>query len=165
MIPLFIGFTAANMLGLLTAALLGYAQSASHPASYYHPLAGALATLLCVAVHCVVFTYFIATAKWVQHAVSVKHLDPSLVAPTRSFKAQALPAALLAMTTVFLTAVIGAATYNYGLRPLWHHALAWIALAMNVLAALLEYRAVRRNGSLIDQILARIASLDLKSTP
>src|SRR5437588_3816391 len=32
----------------------------------------ALAAILCVAVHCIVATYFMATAKWAQHAVSVK---------------------------------------------------------------------------------------------
>jgi hypothetical protein len=156
MIPLFVGLTAANLLGLLIAVALGYSSDLRES---YHQLAGTLATLLCIAVHCIVFTYFIATAKWVQHAVSVKHLNPALTAPTRSFKLQALPAALLAMTTVFLAAVIGAATMSYGLRPIWHHTLAWIALAMNVIAAIAEYRAIRRNGALIDDILDQIRRL------
>jgi hypothetical protein len=153
MIPLFIGLTAANLLGLLIAVALGYSPNLRGP---WHQLAGTLATLLCVAAHCIVFTYFIATAKWVQHAVSVKHLDPTLTAPTRSFKLQALPAALLAMITVFLAAVIGAATVGYDLAPMWHHALAWVALATNLIAAVAEYRAIRRNGALIDHILETI---------
>src|SRR5438128_2543259 len=125
MIPLFLSLTLFNLLFLAAAAALGYGVMLGHrDLAAYHQLAGALATFVCCGVHCVVFTYFIATAKWVQHAVSVKQLDPSLVAPTRSFKAQAFPAALLAMAVVFVTAVIGAATFSYGLRPLVHHALA-----------------------------------------
>jgi hypothetical protein len=121
-----------------------------------HILAGALSTLVCVGVHCVVFTYFIATAKWVQHAVLVKQLDASLAAPTRSFKMQAFPAALLAMAVVFVTAMLGAARDNYGIPRVWHHTFAIAALVVNVVVAIIEHRAIARNGRLIDSILARI---------
>jgi hypothetical protein len=112
-----------------------------------------------VAVHCVVFTYFIATAKWVQHAVSVKQLDPSIAAPTRSFKAQAFPAALGAMAIVFVTAVTGAATFSgYVRSTALHHGLAVASLVVNALVALVELRAIARNGRLIDGILARVTA-------
>src|SRR3954463_5476586 len=124
MIPLFVGLTIFNLLSLSIAAALGYAVMLGGPRyGSYHQLTGVLATIACCAVHCIVFTYFIATAKWVQHAIDVKHLDQSLAAPTRSFKSQAFPAALLAMTIVFITAVVGVATISYGLRPIWHHVL------------------------------------------
>src|SRR5688572_31476284 len=105
MIPLFLGLTLVNLLCLGTATALGYMSLGDGGESKgAHILAGALAALVCVGVHCVVFTYFIATAKWIQHAVLVKRLDPALVEPTRSFKLQAFPAALLAMAMVFATA-------------------------------------------------------------
>jgi hypothetical protein len=120
-----------------------------------HILAGTLATLVCCGVHCVVFTYFIATAKWVQHAIAVKNLDASLAAPTRSFKRHAFPAALAAMSMVFVAAVLGAARDNYATPRWWHHAAAIAALAVNLVVAVLEYRAIARNGRLIDTVLAR----------
>ena len=157
MIPLFIGLTLVNLLGLCAAGALGYASKAGYGVGPWHILAGAMAALTCCAVHCVVFTYFVATAKWVQHAVMVKQLDPSLSAPTRSFKAQAFPAALLAIAIVFLTAFAGAAADNYhGRWHAWHHALAIASLTTNLLAAFVEYRAIDRNGRLIDGVLARI---------
>ena len=157
MIPLFIGLTAANLLALAAAAALGYAVQAGHPLSPWHILVGALAALCCCAVHCVVFTYFAATAKWVRHAISVKRLDPELAAPTRSFKAQAFPAAVLAMAVVFATAVLGAAADNYhGRWPGLHHALALLSVAVNAAVAFVEYRAIERNGRLIDQVLERV---------
>jgi hypothetical protein len=158
MIPLFLGLTCANLLALTLALILGYFVK-SDPTSWgtYHQLAGVLAAMTCMAVHCIVFTYFVATAKWAQHAVSVKQLDPALTAPTRSFKAQAFPAALLAMTVVFVTAVAGAATFSgYFRSPLVHHVLAWVSVGVNVVVAWIEYRAVARNGALIDTILAQI---------
>ena len=157
MIPLFLGLTLVNLLCLGTATALGYMSLGDAGESKgMHILAGALGTLVCVGVHCVVFTYFIATAKWVQHAVLVKRLDASLAAPTRSFKMQAFPAALAAMSIVFATAVLGAARDNYGIPRVWHHSFAIASLAVNLIVAAIEYRAIARNGRLIDSILARI---------
>ena len=159
MIPLFLGLTLVNLLCLGTATALGYMSLGDAGQSKgMHILAGALGTLVCVGVHCVVFTYFIATAKWVQHAVAVKHLDASLTAPTRSFKMQAFPAALAAMAIVFVTAILGAARDNYVIPRVWHHSFAIASLAVNVVVAAIEYRAIARNGRLIDSILARINS-------
>lgn len=161
MIPLFVGLTLVNLLALAAAGALGYAAKAGYAVSPWHILAGALAALVCVAVHCVVFTYFAATAKWVRHAVVVKGLDPALVGPTRSFKAQAFPAALLAMTTTFVAAVAGAGADNF--RGGWvaaHHWLAVGTLVVNLLVALVEYRAISRNGRLIDGILERVNSAE-----
>jgi hypothetical protein len=78
MIPLFLGLTAFNLLALSVATTLGYGVSFGRNWASYHQLAGALAAIACCGVHCVVFTYFIATAKWIQHAVTVKKLDPAL---------------------------------------------------------------------------------------
>jgi hypothetical protein len=157
MIPLFLGLTLVNLLGLATAGALGYASKSGYALGSWHVLAGALAAIVCCAVHCVVFTYFAATAKWVQHAIAVKHLDPALAAPTRSFKAQAFPAALLAMAATFLAAVAGAGADNFeGAWSRWHHALAIAAVAVNLLAAAVEFRAIARNGRLIDGVLEKV---------
>src|SRR3954465_9771930 len=113
MTVLFLILTIINLLCLLGTAVLGYGTAVTADWSGYHQLAGALATICCCAVHCVVFTYFIATAKWIQHAVSVKNLSTEHIGPTRSFKAQAFPAALLAMASVFAAAVVGVITFSY----------------------------------------------------
>ena len=159
MIPLFVGLTLVNLLGLAAAAALGYAAKGGYAVGPWHVLSGALAALACCGVHCVVFTYFAATAKWVQHAIEVKRLDPLLAAPTRSFKAQAFPAAVLAMASTFFAAVLGAGADNYqGAWPLWHHGSAVGAFVVNLLVAGVEYRAIARNGRLIDGVLDRVAA-------
>src|SRR2546423_13619379 len=156
MILLFAGLPAANLICLCLAGALGYIGKSHPDLRQWHQLTGAIAALICCGVHCIVFTYFIATAKWLQHAVMVKHLDTEVITPTRSFKAQALPAALAAIASVVLTVFIGAATLSYEFRGTAHHVLAVIALLINILAAVFEYRAIRRNGSLIDRVLAMI---------
>ena len=155
---LFVILTIINLLCLLGTAVLGYGNSVAPEWGSYHQLAGALATICCCAVHCVVFTYFIATAKWVRHAVLVKQLDESFAAPTRSFKAQAFPAALAAIAAVFAAAVFGAATDNRLIPTPWHHAAAIVSFGVNLAAAAMEYVAIGRNGRLIDRILTEVAS-------
>jgi hypothetical protein len=166
MLPLFIGLTLVNLLCLGVTTALGYMilRTGAETRSM-HILAGALTTFVCCGVHCIVFTYFIATAKWIQHAVMVKQLDEAFVRPTRSFKRQAFPAALLAMAAVFATAVLGAARDNYAIPRGWHHASAIAALAVNLLVAVLEFHAIRGNSHLIDRILATIARQDQRLTP
>jgi hypothetical protein len=159
MIPLFLGLTAVNLIGLTVSAVLGYLSMSRTSIGGMHFLVGALSVIVCCAVHCVVFTYFIATAKWLQHAIVVKRLDPELLQATRSFKAQAFPAAIGAMGIVFLAAVFGAATQNYGISITYHHLLAVIALAVNILATIMEFTAIRRNGRLIDDVLARASAV------
>jgi MFS family permease len=161
MVSLFLGLTVANVVGLVAALVLGYVARGDEGWRGYHLLAGVLAALLCIGVHCVVFTYFIATAKWVRHAVEVKHLDESLIAPTRSFKVMAFPAALLAMLAVFAAACLGAAHDAYGLARAWHHLAALGAVVVNVTAAAVELRAIGRNGRLIDDVLARVGVAEL----
>ena len=157
MISLFLGLTIANLVGLLGAAALGYVAAGRPEWRGYHLLAGTLAALLCVGVHCVVFTYFVATAKWVRHAIDVRGLDAALAAPMRSFKAMAFPAALVCMASVFVTACLGAARDAYGTSGVWHHVMALCSIAANVGGAMVEYHAIVRNGRLIDGVLARIA--------
>ena len=53
----------------------------------------------------------------------------------------------------------GAAADNYhGAAGTWHHALVLIALAVNAIAAVIEYRAIVRNGRLIDGVLELLKS-------
>ena len=151
MIPLFLGLTLVNLICLSLATVLGFFRPGP-----MHVLFGALAALVCVGVHCVVFTYFIATAKWAQHAIAVKKLDEALARPTRSFKMQAFPAAVCAMGTTFAAAMLGAALDNRMGSKQLHLWAAWAAVAVNLIVAIIEYRAISRNGRLIDSILERI---------
>jgi len=151
MIILFLGLTLANLFCLIATAAVGYAGL-----SPLHRLFGALAGIVCCGVHCVVFTYFIATGRWIAHAIWVKQLDPTLAAPTRPLRKGAFAAALSAITLAIATAIVGAAVDNQYLSPPWHQVLAIVLLAANVAAAFVEYHAIRGNGIVIDGILARI---------
>ncbi len=62
MLALFLSLTAFNLLCLALCAALGYAVGGT-ASGQWHQLAGVASIMICCAVHCVVFTYFIATAR------------------------------------------------------------------------------------------------------
>ena len=157
MIPLFIGLTLVNLLTFAVAGAIGYLGQRGYDVRGWHILAGALAGIVSCGVHCFVFTYFVATAKWIQHAVQVKNLAPALVSPTRSFKAQAFPAAMLAIIVSLIAVFSGAARDTHMISRAAHHSITIAAFVINIAVAAIEYRAIARNGRLIDTILARIA--------
>jgi hypothetical protein len=121
-----------------------------------HRLFGALAAIVCCAVHCVVFTYFVATGKWVAHAILVKGLEPKMAEPIGPLRRGAFAAALSVIALAIATAIVGAAVDNQYLSPAWHQILAIALLAGNVAAAWVEYGAIRDNGVVIDTILGQI---------
>ena len=62
------------------------------------------------------------------------------------------------MASVFAAACLGAARDALGTNAAWHHVFALCAIAVNVGGAAVEYRAIMRNGRLIDDVLARIGT-------
>jgi hypothetical protein len=151
MTVLFLGLMLANLVCLIGTAVVGYAGL-----MHWHRVFGALAAIVCCGVHCVVFTYFIATGKWIEHAILVKGLEPRIVEPTRPLRRGAFAAALSVIALTITTAIVGAAVDNQYLSPAWHHLLAMGLLAGNLVGAVVEYRCIRDNGAVIDGILARI---------
>src|SRR4051812_6538495 len=141
MILLFLGLMLANIGFLIATAVLGYASAGAS-----HRLFGALAAIVCCGVHCVVFTYFIATGKWVAHAILIKGLDPAVALPIRMFPKAAFVAALSIISLAIATAIVGAAVDNQYLSPPWHHIMAMVLLAGNFLAAAVEFQAIKGNG-------------------
>ena len=151
MTVLFLGLMLANFFCLIATAVVGYAGL-----MHWHRVFGALATIVCCGVHCVVFTYFIATGKWIEHAILVKGLEPRIAEPTRPLRRGAFAAALSVIALAIATAIVGAAVDNQYLSAVWHHVLAMGLLVANGVGAIVEYRCIRENGIVIDGLLARI---------
>jgi hypothetical protein len=151
MTVLFLGLMLANFVCLIGTAVAGYGG-----VMHWHRVFGALAAMVCCGVHCVVFTYFIATGKWIEQAILVKKLDPGIAAPTRPLRNRAFAAALSVIVVAIATAIVGAAVDNQYLSPAWHHVMAVVLLAGNVGAGVVEYRCIGDNGMIIGGILKRI---------
>ena len=121
---------------------------------FYLGLFSAIGTLL---VHCLIFTYFLGTGRWVKE-VGLAYALPDAPLPklTRELKRKTFPAALFAMLFAIATVAAGAGaqlqTWPWGL----HATLAGLTLLVNGWAFVIEYRAVRTNGGVIDQVLVEV---------
>lgn len=162
MIPLFLGLHAANL--LLLGLVFGMGLMVIDPASqrptwlYHYHLAGGIAAGLMVALaHVSVYTYFMATSKWLQAASEKCGLDAARhVAPALGRKRVALWTAMAAIAVTMLTMFAGAGA-DRTIRPLWpaeaHLLLGALAIAVNVVCSIAEYRLIKRQGALMDETL------------
>ena len=173
MTTLFLGLTAANLIALLIAFALGFVSiQGDEPSAFYarHLLIGLTSGLLCALTHVSVFTYFMATSKWLQAATEKAALKPqAYVIPSLVRKGRALR---LAMTAILITIVmmVAGAGADPTINPLWpsniHLVLAVAAIIVNCLCAMGEYRLIAEQARLMDQaamILGRASDVSIKN--
>lgn len=162
MIPLFLGLTAVNML-LLAGVFglgLGATDAQGRPAALFalHITLGITSGLVCALTHSAVYTYFMATSRWLQAAADKADLDPArFVAGALARKTRALLVALAAILLTGAAMFAGAGT-DPTMNRLWppevHWLLAASALAVNLASAWIEFGLIGDQGRLMDKVLA-----------
>jgi hypothetical protein len=116
----------------------------------------AIGTLL---VHCLIFTYFLGTGRWVKEvAIAYGLPDQPIPKLTRELKRQTFPPALAAMLITIATAAAGAGAQ---LRlPGWpwqlHLALGIVTLGVNLWAFRIEHRNVRANAAALEEVVRAV---------
>lgn len=167
MITLFIGLTAANLLSLSAVFVIGLIlkNGSSEPGSIYsiHITLGILAGLLCALTHVTVFTYFMATTKWLGAATYKAGLDYNqFVVDSLRRKKHAFQLVMIAITTTTLTMIGGAGT-DSAAAPLWppqvHLLLATATIAVNFICALSEYKLIAVQGRQIKEAASILYTL------
>lgn len=162
MIRLFLGLTAANLLLMAAVFYLGLAAVDGHDALtemyMLHLTLGICGALVCALVHVAVYTYFMATCKWLAEAAAKAGLEPGgYVGPALRRKNKALACVMTAVACT-LAALIGGAGTDPTVGRLWpghvHLVLAMIAMAANLVAAVVEYGLIADQGKLMDNVLA-----------
>jgi hypothetical protein len=161
MIPLFLGLTLANLLMLSGAFALGLAVSRLGDGVDTHAVHLAMglgAALGAAMTHCVVYTYFMATTKWLEAACDKAGLDRErFVLRARAAKSRSFRYVMLAILSTMVAAFGGAATDTV---PGWpahlHLTLASLALLANACSAVAQWRLIRARQALMDEALARV---------
>src|SRR5580765_6835063 len=108
-------------------------------------------------VHCLIFTYFLGTGRWVKEVTLAYDLpDEPWHKRTRDLKRQTFPPALTAMLVTIATAAAGAG----GQLQAWpwqvHFTLGVVTLLVNAWAMMLEYRNVHINARTLDAVLSEV---------
>jgi hypothetical protein len=148
---------------LVASFLLGVAsklQDGVHTgASIYwlHFLVGLTAAIVNLLVHCLIFTYFLGTGRWVKEVKLAYRLpDEPWPLLTRELKRRVFPPALFAMLFAIGTGAAGAAAHV----QLWpwpvHASLATATLLVNLWAFGVEYSCLRTNVGVLDRVLAEV---------
>lgn len=162
MISLFLGLSTANLLLLTMTLGLGLfaTDAGGQPSSLFavHITMGIAAGMMAVVTHIGTYTYFMATAKWLQAATDKADLNPDhFVAPALARKTRVLAAAGIAITVTMLAMFAGAASDPTMPNP-WpsgiHITLALATVAINLAAAIVQFSQVRQQGLLMDEALA-----------
>ena len=170
---LFLGLAIANLLLMAGVFLLGLLAAAPDdgPSRWYvwHLSLGIASGLLAALVHVTVYTYFMATSKWLTAASERFSLPPQrFVLPAKTRKRRMFPVIMLPVGLTMLAMFIGAAE-DPGVAPLWsmklHLWAAAIAWCGNLLAAFVEYHAIGEQSRLMDEALAATAEPSNRNGP
>ncbi len=118
-----------------------------------HFTLGLFTALAALLVHCIIFTYFLGTGRWVKEVGLAYDLpDANYPRTTRELKRTAFPPALFAMLITIATAAAGAGRQ----LQLWHWSihlsLAVLTLLVNLWAFRVEYRCLRSNAVVIEGV-------------
>ena len=112
--------------------------------------------------HSVVYIHFLGTSKGVKEAIDGFSLpnDPETGFERRAkrYKARMRPMAMLAPMLIIITTWLGAAHDTGRIGVLWHAAFAYFSVVFNLLAFVMEYRAVTDNTAMIREINRLIAA-------
>jgi hypothetical protein len=153
-----------NLLALVAAFAVGWVSWSHHavvdptdptfPLHFWLGLGTVLSTL---ALHCLVFIYFLGTGRWVKE-VALAYRIPDRPWPklTRDLKRWTFPVALLAMLVPIAAAAAGAGAQRKEWPWQVHLTLACATLLVNAWAFVVERRNVHINHGIIEQVLREV---------
>jgi hypothetical protein len=153
-----------NLLALAAAFGVGLLSWVSHamdrsddptfPLHFYLGLGTVLSTL---ALHCLIFIYFLGTGRWVKEvALAYRLPDAPLPKLTRDLKRRTFPVALFAMLVPIAAAAAGAAAQRKEWPWQVHLTLACATLLINLCAFIVERRNVQINACVLDDVLREV---------
>jgi hypothetical protein len=164
MTRIFLTLATANALALALAFALGCWSKLSdglhaNASNVYvfHFLVGLFTAVGTLLTHCLIFTYFLGTGRWVKEVTLAYALpDEPWHKRTRELKRQTFPPALAAMLVTIATAAGGAGAQLQAWPWQVHLGLATAALLINLWAFRLEYRNVTENATILDAVLREV---------
>jgi hypothetical protein len=148
-----------NSLALVATLAVGTASKLDSHERWYltHFTLGLFTAIGTLLVHCLIFTYFLGTGRWVKEVGLAYALpDADLPRRTRDLKRTTFPPALLAMLITIATAAAGAGAQLREWPWYVHGALAVATLVVNLWAFRIELRHLAANGQVLDSVMAEV---------
>ncbi len=152
MLPIFLGLAISNTILLLLTMGVGTQYSGGQAVFGAHFSAALFTGIFTLFVHCIVFTYFVGTGKWIKETISNGVLKEEEWWPKiKAFKRKVFPINLYAMIAVIATAVLGATAYakDSHLSSWIHQMVAYFTLVLNLYAFYVEGKNIKENSELL----------------
>jgi hypothetical protein len=166
MTRIFLALASAETVALIASFLLGIVSHVRHGSQHgedsiylLHFTVGLFTAIGSLLVHCIIFTYFLGTGRWVKE-VKLAYLLPDAPLPrlTRELKRRTFPPALAAMLVTIAAAAAGAGAQQQ--LPQWpwqlHAGLSVAALVVNLWAFRIEFRNIAQNVAVIGSVLEEV---------
>src|SRR5689334_16818382 len=132
--------SAAFLVGCISK-LTGGLEDLTRPTYLIHFYLGLFGAILTLLVHCLIFTYFLGTGRWVKEVGLAYGLpDAPLPKLTRELKRRTFPPALTAMLVIIATAAAGVGAQLRAWPWYIHLTLALATLLVNIWAFRIELR-------------------------
>jgi len=164
MVRIFSVLAVANGIGLIASFTFGWVSkfrgallNPDDSMFLVHFLCGLFTAVATLLVHCLIFTYFLGTGRWVREVSLAYDLpDAPLYKTTRELKRQTFPPALFAMLSTMAAAATGAGKQLQDWPWQVHFALALGAIAVNFWAYWVEWRSLRKNEGILAQVYCEV---------
>lgn len=170
---IFLTLTILSTLLLLAALVLGFeigdprsVSRATRRLLSYHLLESVAALIFAALVHAVLLIYFMGTSRWMDEARQAYKFDASWSDENRRLKNRTIPVMAVCMLLLILNIPLGALSVD---RPDWsvpgigavspsrvHLVFAVLTVVINLAVNAMEYRAIRRNGQLIVEVVSEV---------
>ena len=165
--------TVVSTILLLAALVLGFeignprsVAPATRKLLSYHLLVSVAALIFAALVHAVLLTYFMGTSRWMDEARQAYKFDFRWSAENRRLKYRTIPVMAICMLLLILNIPLGALSVD---RANWkvpgigavspsrvHLVFAVLTIVFNLAVNAMEYRAIRRNGQLIVEVVSEV---------
>lgn len=152
------------VLALLATVVAGLSHE---PRSQRHLWIGLFTVVLGVGVHTLVILFMLVTGRVLREAMRVRQLGPEFLERLNEFFARrsAYPLAVLGAFSLVAAGVLGMSARGFGISPAWHMLLGLAAAGVNLWALQQEYRALRLNQGLVDEVAGELDRIDRETPP
>jgi hypothetical protein len=170
---IFLTLTVVSTLLLLAAFVLGLEIGDPHSLApltrkllSYHLLISVAALIFAALVHAVLLTYFMGTSRWLEEARQAYKFDTRWSEENRRLKYRTIPVMAVCLLVLIANIPLGALAVD---RAPWvlpgvgsvipsqvHLVFSLLTLVVNLAVNAMEYRAIRRNGELIADVLGEV---------
>jgi hypothetical protein len=157
MTRIFLGLALLDAAALLAAFATGFFYSSSEAGALVHFTLGLYTVIGNLGLHCLIFIYFLGTGRWVKEVALAYDLpDEPWPKLTRELKRKTFPPALFAMLVPIAAAAAGTGAQLQEWPWPVHAGLAAAGLLVNAWAFTIEYRNVRTNAGVLDEVLREV---------